>query len=30
MNDEDREFAHSPLSGSFSRDGEALDVEIGP
>ncbi|KQS79949.1 hypothetical protein ASG32_24240 [Methylobacterium sp. Leaf361] len=28
MEDEDREFEHSPLSGSFSRDGEAVDVEI--
>jgi hypothetical protein len=28
MQDEDREFEHSPLSGSFSRDGETVDVEI--
>lgn len=26
--DDDREFEHSPLSGSFSRDGETLDLEI--
>ena len=26
--DEDRDFEHSPLSGSFSRDGETVDVEI--
>ena len=26
--DEDRDFEHSPLSGSFSRDGEKVDVEI--
>jgi len=25
---EDREFEHSPLSGSFSRDGSIVDVEI--
>ena len=28
MDDEDREFEHSPLSGTFSRDGESVDVEI--
>jgi hypothetical protein len=28
VNDEDREFEHSPLSGSFTRDGETVDVEI--
>ncbi|MGU3546250.1 hypothetical protein [Methylobacterium sp. A52T] len=28
MDDEDREFEHSPLSGSFSRDGVIVDVEI--
>jgi hypothetical protein len=28
MEDEDREFEHSPLSGSFSQDGETVDVEI--
>ncbi|MCJ2060123.1 hypothetical protein MKL09_26780 [Methylobacterium sp. J-048] len=28
MEDDDREFEHSPLSGSFSRDGETVDVEI--
>ena len=28
MNDEDREFEHSPLSGTFNRDGESVDVEI--
>ena len=28
MNDEEREFEHSPLSGSFTRDGETVDVEI--
>jgi hypothetical protein len=28
VEDEDREFEHSPLSGSFSRDGETVDVEI--
>jgi hypothetical protein len=26
--EKDREFEHSPLSGSFSRDGETVDVEI--
>jgi hypothetical protein len=26
--DDDRDFEHSPLSGSFSRDGETVDVEI--
>ena len=26
--DDDRDFEHSPLSGSFSRDGESVDVEI--
>jgi hypothetical protein len=26
--DGDREFEHSPLSGTFSRDGEQVDVEI--
>jgi hypothetical protein len=26
--EEDRDFEHSPLSGSFSRDGETVDVEI--
>ncbi|MBP1180955.1 hypothetical protein [Methylobacterium sp. PvR107] len=26
--DEDRDFEHSPLSGSFSRDGETVDVEV--
>jgi len=24
---EDRDFEHSPLSGSFSRDGETVDVD---
>ncbi|MEL6059511.1 hypothetical protein [Methylobacterium sp. DCY52] len=28
MNDDDRDFEHSPLSGTFSRDGESVDVEI--
>ena len=28
MDDEDREFEHSPLSGTFSRNGESVDVEI--
>ncbi|MEE7448656.1 hypothetical protein MRF4_13030 [Methylobacterium radiotolerans] len=28
VEDEDREFEHSPLSGSFSRDGKKVDVEI--
>lgn len=28
MDDEDREFEHSPLSGSFGRDGAFVDVEI--
>lgn len=28
MGDEDREFEHSPLSGTFRHDGEAVDVEI--
>ena len=28
MDDEDREFEHSPLSGTFRCDGEAVDVEI--
>jgi hypothetical protein len=28
MDDDDREFEHSPLSGTFSCDGEAVDVEI--
>ncbi|MDN3569817.1 hypothetical protein [Methylobacterium longum] len=26
--DDDRDFEHSPLSGSFSRGGETVDVEI--
>ncbi|GAB6972182.1 hypothetical protein PQI07_10910 [Methylobacterium sp. 092160098-2] len=26
--DDDREFEHSPLSGTFSRDGGKVDVEI--
>ena len=26
--DDDRDFEHSPLSGTFSRDGEQVDVEI--
>ena len=26
--EEDRDFEHSPLSGTFSRDGEQVDVEI--
>ena len=26
--DEDRDFEHSPLSGSFSQDGVTVDVEI--
>jgi hypothetical protein len=28
VEDEERDFEHSPLSGSFSRDGETVDVEI--
>lgn len=28
MDDDNREFEHSPLSGTFRRDGEAVDVEI--
>jgi hypothetical protein len=28
MNGDDREFEHSPLSGTFSRGGEAVNVEI--
>ncbi|MER2197495.1 hypothetical protein [Methylobacterium brachiatum] len=28
VGDEDREFEHSALSGSFSHDGETVDVEI--
>ena len=28
MDDEDRDFEHSPLSGSFTRNGESVDVEI--
>jgi hypothetical protein len=28
MDDEDRDFEHSDLSGTFSRDGESVDVEI--
>jgi len=28
MDDEDRNYEHSALSGSFSRDGETVDVEI--
>ncbi|MCJ2125860.1 hypothetical protein [Methylobacterium sp. J-077] len=28
MEDEDREFELSPLSGSFTREGETVDVEI--
>lgn len=28
MHDEDREFEHSPLSGTVRRDGEEVDVEI--
>ena len=28
MDDEDHEFEHSPLSGTFRCDGEAVDVEI--
>lgn len=28
VGDEDREFEHSALSGSFTRDGETVDVEI--
>ncbi|MCJ2115485.1 hypothetical protein MKK65_02540 [Methylobacterium sp. J-001] len=28
VEDGDREFEHSPLSGSFTRDGETVDVEI--
>lgn len=26
--EEDRDYDHSPLSGSFSRDGDTVDVEI--
>ena len=26
--EEDHDFEHSPLSGTFSRDGEQVDVEI--
>jgi hypothetical protein len=28
MDDEDCEFEHSPLAGSFTRDGETIEVEI--
>ncbi|MCJ2123144.1 hypothetical protein [Methylobacterium sp. J-077] len=28
MGDEDRDFEHSVLSGSFTRDGETVDVEM--
>ena len=28
MEDEDRDFEHSPLSGTFSHAGEQVDVEI--
>lgn len=28
MDNDDRDFEHSPLSGTFSRDGESVDVEI--
>jgi len=28
LGDEDRDFEHSVLSGSFTRDGETVDVEI--
>jgi hypothetical protein len=28
VEDEERDFEHSPLSGSFSHDGETVDVEI--
>ncbi|MGU3329583.1 hypothetical protein ACLBXB_21900 [Methylobacterium mesophilicum] len=28
MDDEDRDFEHSALSGSFTHDGETVDVEI--
>ena len=28
MEHEDRDFEHSPLSGTFIRDGEQVDVEI--
>ena len=28
VDDEDRDFEHSTLSGSFTRDGETVDVEI--
>lgn len=28
MDLEDRDFEHSPLSGTFSRDGDEVDVEI--
>ncbi|MGU3663544.1 hypothetical protein ACLBX9_05065 [Methylobacterium sp. A49B] len=28
MEDEDRDFEHSPLSGTFRQDGEEVDVEI--
>jgi hypothetical protein len=28
MNGDDHEYEHSPLSGTFSRDGESVSVEI--
>ncbi|GJE52453.1 hypothetical protein GOFOIKOB_5524 [Methylobacterium tardum] len=28
MDGDDHEYEHSPLSGTFSRDGESVDVEI--
>ena len=28
MDDDDREFEHSSLSGAFARDGETVEVEI--
>lgn len=28
MDGDDHEYEHSPLSGTFRRDGEAVDVEI--
>ena len=28
MDDDDRDFEHSPLSGAFTRDGETVEVEI--
>lgn len=28
MDGDDREYEHSPLSGTFRRDGETLSVEI--